>query len=309
MSLEDRDGSIWLDGEFIPWKNARLHVLSSTVQHGAGVFEGVRAYRGENGPAVFRLQDHTQRLFDSAKILQMPMRWRQEEVNAAHLGVLKANNLSRGYIRANLFYDGLLPGVSALGNGVHLSVAAWEWDAYLGTQAQACGISLKTSSFSRLHINAALRKAKANGHYINSMLAVHEAKQSGFDDALLLDTSGYVAECSTSNIFVVRRGVIATPERTTILEGITRDSIMSLAADRGMDVQERRMTRDELYCADEVFITGTAAEVVPVAQLDNRSIGDGAPGPITSTLQQAYVAAVLGGDPRHLDWLTPFPGG
>jgi branched-chain amino acid aminotransferase len=305
MSMENRDGYIWWDGELIPWRDARLHILSYTVQHGAGVFEGIRAYSGANGTAVFRLQDHTERLFDSAKILQMPLSLSQERINQAHIEAIKANQLTRCYIRTNVSYDGKVPGVSAQGNDVHVSVTAWEWNAYLGAEAQTHGIRVKTSSFTRLHINSALRKAKANGHYLNSMLAVNEAKQQGFNDALLLDTQGYVAECSTSNIFMVRRGIIATPERTTILEGITRDTVMMLASDRGLTVQERRMTRDEIYCADEVFVTGTAAEITPVVELDNRMIGSGSPGPVTSMLQAAFLDAVTGKDPKHLDWLTP----
>jgi branched-chain amino acid aminotransferase len=305
MSMEERDGYIWSDGKLIPWRDARLHILSYTVQHGAGVFEGIRAYFGEKGTAIFRLRDHTERLFDSAKILQIPLALTQELINEAHTEAIKSNHLTQCYIRTNVYYDGKVPGVSAQGNEVHASIAAWEWNAYLGSDAHARGIRVKTSSYGRLHINSALRKAKANGHYINSMLAVHEAKQQGFNDALLLDTHGYVAECSTSNIFVVRRGDIATPERTTILEGITRETIMTLASDRGLPIQERRITRDEVYCADEVFITGTAAEVTPVVELDNRVIGTGSPGPLTVLLQTAYIDAVTGKDPQHLDWLTP----
>jgi branched-chain amino acid aminotransferase len=305
MSMENRDGYIWSDGQLIPWRDARLHMLSYTVQHGAGVFEGIRAYHGAHGTAVFRLSDHTERLFDSAKILQMPIPFSPEEMNQAHLATIKANVLEHCYIRTNVFYDGKMPGVSAVGNDVHVFIAAWSWDAYLGPEAQKKGIRVKTSSYSRLHINSALRKAKANGHYINSMLAIHEAKQAGFNDALLLDTQGYVAECSTSNVFVVRRGRIATPERTTILEGITRDTIMTLAAERGYEVEERKITRDEIYCADELFVTGTAAEITPVVELDYRRIGSGSRGPVTIRLQEAFFDAVHGKDPKHPEWLTP----
>lgn len=305
MSMENRDGYIWWDGELIAWRDARLHVLSYTVQHGAGVFEGVRAYSSEKGTCIFRLHDHTERLFDSAKILSMPMPFTKEQINRAHIEAIRSNRLEECYIRANVWYDGKVPGVSAQGNDVHVSVAAWEWNAYLGTDAHTRGIRVKTSSFNRLHINSALRKAKANGHYLNSMLAIHEAKQQGFNDALMLDTQGYVAECSTSNIFVVRRNRITTPERTTILEGITRETILTLASDRGLEVQERRVTRDEVYCADEVFTTGTAAEITPVIELDNRVIGAGSPGPITENLQRAFQDAVTGKDRKHLEWLTP----
>ena len=305
MSMENREGYIWWDGELIPWRDARLHILSYTVQHGAGCFEGIRAYASATGTAVFRLREHTERLFDSAKILQMALPYTPERINAAHLDAIRANHLTQCYIRTNVSYDGKVPGVSALDNDVHVCVAAWEWSAYLGADAHTKGIRVKTSSFGRLHINSALRKAKANGHYINSMLAVHEAKQQGFNDALLLDTHGYVAECSTSNLFVIRRGVISTPERTTILEGITRDTIMTLVGDRGFAVEERRITRDEVYCADEVFVTGTAAEVTPVVELDNRKIGSGERGPLTALLQAAFIDAVTGKDPKHPDWLTP----
>lgn len=304
MSMEDRDGVIWVDGRLIPWRDARLHVLSATVQHGVGVFEGVRAYAGPRGSNVFRLRDHTDRLFDSAKILQISIPYTKDQVNQAHIDAIRGNHLAQCYLRSNVWYDGKVTGVPAQGNGVHLTVAAWTWEAYLGPDAQSRGIRVKTSSFNRLHINSALRKAKANGHYINSMLAVHEAKHDGYNDGLMLDTQGFVAECSTSNLFVVRRGRIATPDRTAILEGITRDTIMTLAADRGLAVEERRITRDELYCADEIFVTGTAAEVTPVIELDRRAIGVGTRGPITEMLQAAYFDAVTGNDAKHLDWLS-----
>jgi branched-chain amino acid aminotransferase len=304
MSMENRDGYIWSDGELIQWRDARVHMLSYTFQHGAGVFEGIRAYDGERGTAVFRLADHIERLFDSAKILQMTIPFSPEEVNRAHITAIKANKLKHCYIRTNVFYDGQMPGVSAVGNNVHMLIAAWSWDAYLGPDAHTKGIRVKTSSYSRLHINSALRKAKANGHYINSMLAIHEAKQMNFHDALLLDTQGYVAECSTSNVFAVRRGRIATPERTAILEGITRDSVMTLAAELGYAIEERKITRDELYCADELFVTGTAAEITPVVELDHRPVGSGSRGPITTKLQSAFFDAVRGKNAKHLEWLT-----
>ncbi len=305
MSMENREGYIWSDGELIRWRDARLHMLSSTVQHGLGVFEGLRAYLGVNGTRIFRLREHTERLLDSAKILQMTLPFTADEINDVHKQVVAANQLSQCYIRINVVYDGKEAGVSALGNGVHVLVAAWEWNAYLGSEAHDRGIRVKTSSFARLHINSAFHKAKANGHYLNSALAVHEAKQQGYNDALLLDTQGFVSECSTSNIFAIRRDLIATPERTTILEGITRDTVMTLARDRGLRVEECRLTRDDLYCADEVFVTGTAAEITPVVELDNRKIGSGSRGPITTQLQTAYLDAVTGRDPRHIDWLTP----
>jgi branched-chain amino acid aminotransferase len=305
MSMENRDGYIWWDGELIAWRDARLHVLSYTVQHGAGVFEGIRAYAGHRGTAVFRLDDHVRRLFDSAKILQIPMPYTVDQVKDAHLLAIQENGLNRCYMRTNAMYDGKAVGVSAQGNDVHLSVAAWEWDHYMDTGAHTRGIRVKTSSFNRIHVNSLLRKAKANGHYLNSMLAVHEAKMQGYDDALLLDTQGFVAECSTSNLFVIRDGKISTPERVTVLEGVTRDTVITLAKERGLSLQERRITRDEVYCADEVFITGTAVELTPVVELDNRAIGSGGRGPVTELLQTAFFDVVNGVDAKHLDWLTP----
>jgi branched-chain amino acid aminotransferase len=309
MSMENRDGYIWCDGEIIPWRDARLHILSYTVQHGAGVFEGIRAYYGALGTSVFRLNDHVQRLFDSAKILQIPMPYTVEQLTSAHLLAIRANSLQRCYVRTNVAYDGKVAGVSAQGNDVHIYIAPWEWEHYMKTGVHTRGARVKTSSFNRIHVNSLLRKAKANGHYVNSMLAVHEAKQQGYDDALLLDTNGYVAECSTSNIFVIRNGRIATPERVTVLEGITRDTVITLATERGFTVEERRITRDEVYCADEVFITGTAAEITPIIELDNRMIGSGGRGPITEMMQTGFFDAANGRDDKHLAWLTPLSAG
>lgn len=305
MSMEDRDGFIWMDGTLVPWRDAKVHMLSYTFQHGAGVFEGVRAYDGSLGAAVFRLQDHTRRLFDSARMLQMPLACTLEEINAAQLDVIRANGLKHCYIRPVVFYDGKVVGVSAAGNGVHVAIACWEWDAYLGAEARDNGIRVKTSSFARHHPSAVLGKAKANGHYINSMLAVMEARRLGYNDALMLDGSGHVAECSTSNIFMLRRGILSTPDRAAILEGITRDTIMQLARERGLAVEERRITRDELYTADEIFITGTAAEVTPVVELDGLTIGNGRSGETTRMLQQAFADVVEGRDAAKHHWLTP----
>jgi branched-chain amino acid aminotransferase len=306
-SMEDRDGVIWLDGALVPWRDARVHVLSYTFQHGAGFFEGVRAYNSALGPAVFRLREHTRRFFDSAKILGMTLPFSIGELEAAQVSVLRANGLTDGYIRPTGYYDGKVVGVSATGNDVHVAIAAWRWDDYLGKDAKSRGVRVKTSTYARHHVNSSMVKAKATGHYINSMLAVGEAKQQGFDDALMLDVHGYVAECSTSNLFMARRGRLSTPERTAVLEGITRDTMMILAAERGMLVEERRITRDELYCADEIFVTGTAAEVTPVVELDGRMIGEGQPGPITRALQGAFADVVTGRDATKHDWLTPVP--
>lgn len=304
-SMEDRDGVIWVDGDFVPWREARIHMLSYTFQHGAGVFEGVRAYAGALGTAIFRLRDHTIRLFNSAKILQMQIPFTLEQVEAAQVETVRRSGLPQCYIRPVCYYDGTAVGVSASGNGVHVAIAAWEWNDYLGGSAQREGISVKTSSFNRHHVNSTLGKAKATGNYINSMLANAEARQQGFDDALMLDTNGCVAECSTSNIFVVQGRCISTPDRTAILQGITRDTAIELARERNYKVEERRITRDEIYCADEVFITGTAAELTPVVALDNRVIGTGKPGPVTLEIQTAFKAAVEGRDPNRHHWLTP----
>jgi branched-chain amino acid aminotransferase len=306
--MEDREGSIWLDGAFVPWREARVHVLSYTLQHGAGIFEGLRVYNGVLGPAIFRLEEHTDRFIESAKILQMPLQYARAELLDAQLATVKHNNLSECYIRPVAFYDGKVVGVSAAGNDVHVSISVWPWTDYLGASAQEAGIRVKTSSFSRHHVNSALGKAKATGHYINSMLAIMEARQQGFTDALMLDVYGFVAECSTSNVFLVRRGRLATPEKSNVLEGITRATIIELAREAGYEVEERRITRDELYCADEIFVTGTAAEVTPIIELDNRPIGASCPGPITRELQESYFAAVSSGNPSKLAWLSPIAG-
>jgi branched-chain amino acid aminotransferase len=309
MSMEDRDGFIWMDGELIPWRAARAHVLSHTLHHGTGVFEGVRAYATTDGTAIFRLAEHTRRFFRSAHILQMSLPYDAETVSAAQEAVVRKNKLRECYIRPIAFHGGEVAGVSAKGNSVHVAIAAWPWETYLGADAKRDGIRVKTSSYSRHHINSLMIHAKASGHYINSVLANQEAVQQGYQEALMLDTQGYAAEGSTENLFLVRNGALHTPEVANVLEGITRDSIMMLARDRGIEVVERRIARDEVYCADEAFFTGTAAEVTPIRELDNRPIGNGAPGPITQTLQQDYFATVSGRNPRHRDWLHLVPHG
>jgi branched-chain amino acid aminotransferase len=303
--MEDRDGWIWLDGTMVPWREARLHVLSHTLHHGMGIFEGVRAYETENGPAIFRLQDHTARLGRSAHILQMELPYDSAALNAAQLEVVAANRLRACYIRPIAFYGGERVGVSARGNTVHVAIAVWPWEAYLGADAKSEGIRVKTSSFSRHHISSVMVHAKACGHYINSMLANHEAVSQGYGECLMLDVHGYAAEGATENLFVVRDGALHTPEPAGVLEGITRDSIMALARDMGMQVVERKITRDEIYCADEAFFTGTAAEITPIRELDDRRIGGGAPGPVTCSLQEAYAATVTGRNPMHAAWLSP----
>jgi branched-chain amino acid aminotransferase len=303
-SMEDREGSIWLDGMLVQWREARVHVLSHTLHHGMGIFEGVRAYETSDGTAIFRLQDHTARFARSAHILQIELPFDSNALNAAHLEVVAANAQRACYIRPIAFYGGERVGVSARGNTVHVAIAAWPWDAYLGADAKTEGIRVKTSSFSRHHISSVMVHAKACGHYINSMLANHEAVSQGYGECLMLDVHGYAAEGSTENLFIVRNGVLHTPESSAVLEGITRDSIMILARDMGMHVVERKITRDEIYCADEAFFTGTAAEITPIRELDDRRIGTGAPGPVTRSLQEAYSTTVTGRNPKRAGWLS-----
>ena len=304
MDFANRDGWIWFDGEFVPWREAKVHVLTHTLHYGMGVFEGVRAYKAEGGTAIFRLREHTKRLFNSAKIMGMRIPFDFDTLIAAQKEVVRKNGLESAYIRPMAFYGSEGMGLHAEGLSVHVIVAAWSWGAYLGEDGKERGIRVKTASFVRQHVNAAMCKAKTNGHYVNSMLAVAEAAAAGCDEALLLDTDGYVAEGSGENIFIVKDGVLITPEPTAALAGITRDTVMQLAREEGYEVVERRITRDEVYIADEAFFTGTAAEVTPIRELDGRTIGTGARGPITERLQRLYFDAVHGRLPRHRDWLT-----
>ena len=304
MTMDDRDGVIWLDGKYVPWRDARVHVLTHTLHYGMGVFEGIRTYDTDNGPAVFRLYEHTNRLFRSAHILRMPMPWDRDTINQACLEVVKRNRLGACYIRPLCFYGSEGMGLRADNLKTHVAVAAWPWGAYLGKEGLERGIRIRTSSFTRHHVNVSMCKAKAVGHYINSMLALQEALQDGYDEALLLDTEGYVAEGSGENIFIVRDGRIYTPELTSALEGITRQSIVTLAGECGIPVFEKRLTRDEVYVADEAFFTGTAAEVTPIRELDNRSIGAGRRGPITERLQSLFFDYASGRRPGHPDWLV-----
>ncbi len=303
-SMADRDGFIWFDGNMVPWREAQVHVLTHTLHYGMGVFEGVRAYKTDAGTAIFRLEAHTDRLFGSAHIMGMDMPFDKAAINEAQKAVVRENNLETAYLRPMCFYGAEGMGLRADNLKVHTIVAAWEWGAYLGADGMENGIRIKTSSFTRHHVNITMCKAKANGHYINSMLALQEALRDGYDEALLLDVDGYVAEGSGENIFVVRDGVIYTPELTSALEGITRDTVLSLADDLGIDVCEKRITRDEVYVADEVFFTGTAAEVTPVRELDGRKIGAGGRGPITEQLQARYFDLVHGRLDEYTDWLT-----
>jgi branched-chain amino acid aminotransferase len=304
MSMADRDGVIWYDGQMVPWREATTHVLTHTLHYGMGVFEGVRAYDAEQGTAIFRLREHTDRLFRSAHILQMAMPYDKDTLNRAHLDVVRENGLESAYIRPMCFYGSEGMGLRADNLKTHVIVAAWEWGAYLGKENLEKGIRVRTSSYTRHHVNITMCKAKANGNYMNSMLALQEALSCGYDEAMLLDNEGYVAEGSGENIFIVRNGVLYTPELTSALEGITRDTIMTLAAEEGLTIREKRITRDEVYAADEAFFTGTAAEVTPIREVDNRVIGTGGRGPVSEKLQTLYFDQVHGRREDHPDWLT-----
>lgn len=306
MDFADRDGTIWLDGEMVPWREAKVHVLTHTLHYGLGVFEGVRAYNTpDRGSCIFRLDDHTERLFNSAKILTMNMPFDRETLIEAQRAVVRENNLEEAYLRPMCFYGSEGMGLRADGLKTHVMVAAWEWPSYMDPEAVARGIKVRTSSYTRHHVNITMCKAKANGNYINSMLALREALDSGAEEALLLDNEGYVAEGSGENVFLVRRGKLHTPELTSCLDGITRATVFAFAEELGLEVVERRITRDEVYVADEAFFTGTAAEVVPIRMLDGREIGNGSRGPITEQMQSMYFDAVRGNRPQNADWLTP----
>lgn len=303
-SLADRDGVIWFDGELVPWRDARVHVLTHTLHYGLGVFEGVRAYATDQGPAIFRLREHTDRLFRSAHILGMQIPWSKDEINEAQLTVVRENGLKEAYLRPMCFYGSEDMGLRAEGLSMHCIIAAWEWPNYMTPEARVQGIKVRTSSYTRHHVNITMCKAKANGNYINSMLALKEALDSGCEEALLLDNEGYVAEGSGENVFLVQKGRLITPELTSCLEGITRASVFDLAAEIGLEVVERRITRDEVYVADEAFFTGTAAEVLPIRELDGRMIGTGGRGPITEKLQTMYFDQVMGRRTENPEWST-----
>ena len=304
MSMSDRDGVIWLDGEMVPWREAKTHVLTHTLHYGMGVFEGVRAYKTEKGTAIFRLKEHTDRLFRSAHILMMPMPYDKDTLNEAQRAVVRENNLESAYIRPMCFYGSEGMGLRADNLKVHVMVAAWTWGAYLGAEGMEKGIRVRTSSFTRHHVNITMCKAKANGNYMNSMLALREALSCGVDEAMLLDNEGYVAEGSGENIFIVRNGVIYTPDLTSALDGITRDTIFRLAAEIGLTIKEKRITRDEVYIADEAFFTGTAAEVTPIRELDRIELGAGSRGPITEKIQSAFFDIVNGRNDKYAHWLA-----
>ena len=306
MSMADRDGFIWKDGKLVPWREATTHVLTHTLHYGMGVFEGVRAYGQPDGSvAIFRLKDHTQRLLNSAKIFLMDIPWTAEQLSDAQREVVRANKLSGGcYIRPLAFYGSEKLGVAARGNTVHVAIAAWPWGAYLGDDGLEKGIRVKTSSFQRHHVNVTMCRAKAVGSYMNSILANQEATMSGYDEALLLDVSGYVAEGAGENLFIVKDGVLYEPAVTSGLMGITRLSVIQLAADLGIPFRDKLMTRDDVYLADEAFFTGTAAEVTPIRELDDRPIGAGNRGPITEKLQTAFFDVVNGKNPKYAHWLS-----
>ncbi|MEK9784842.1 MAG: branched-chain amino acid transaminase [Gammaproteobacteria bacterium] len=304
MSFSDRDGVIWFDGKMVPWRDAQVHVLTHTLHYGLGVFEGVRAYQTDRGTAIFRLADHTDRLFRSAHILGMKIPFDAQTLNDAQAAVVRENQLATAYLRPLAFYGSEGMGIRADMLKTHIAIASWEWGAYLGEDGLKNGIKVRTSSFTRHHVNITMCRAKACGNYINSMLALQEALSGGADEALMLDASGYVMEGSGENVFVVRDGVIYTPDLTSALEGITRDTVIQLIAEAGLTVIEKRITRDEIYVADEAFFTGTAAEVTPIRELDGRQIGNGGRGPITELLQTRYFDCVQGRDRNHDDWLT-----
>ncbi len=303
-SMADRDGVIWFDGELVPWRDAKVHILTHTLHYGLGVFEGVRAYATEQGPIIFRLHDHTERLFRSAHILGFAMPFTRDEINAAQISVIRENGLREAYLRPMCFYGSEAMGISAENLQSHCTVAAWEWPYYMKPDAALEGIKVRTSSYTRHHVNITLCKAKTNGNYVNSILALREALESGCEEALLLDNEGYVAEGSGENIFLVQRGRLVTPDLTSCLEGITRDTMFALAAELDIEVVERRITRDEVYIADEAFFTGTAAGVLPIRELDGRVIGNGGLGPITKQLQTMYSDQVLGRRSEHPEWST-----
>ncbi|MDD2545328.1 MAG: branched-chain amino acid transaminase [Burkholderiaceae bacterium] len=303
--ISDRDGKIWMDGQLVDWRDAKIHVLTHTLHYGCGVFEGVRAYNTVNGTAIFRLQDHTDRLFNSAKILRMKVPFSKDEINEAQIAAIRENKLESGYIRPLIWIGSEKLGVSPKGNTIHAMAAAWAWGAYLGEDGLNRGIRVKTSSFTRHHVNITMSQAKAVSNYTNSILANSEATDDGYDEALLLDASGFVSEGSGENVFIVKNGVLYTPDLSAgALNGITRNTIFAIAADLGIDVVQKRITRDEVYIADEAFFTGTAAEVTPIRELDRLDIGNGGRGPLTEKIQSAFFDIVNGRNPKYAHWLT-----
>ncbi len=304
-SMADRDGKIWMDGEMVDWRDAKIHVLTHTLHYGCGAFEGLRAYNTASGTAIFRLQDHTDRLFNSAKILRMKLPFSKEQINEAQKAVLRANKLESGYLRPLVWIGSEKLGVSPKGNTIHAMIAAWAWGAYLGEDGMTRGIRVKTSSYTRHHVNITMTQAKAVSNYTNSILANTEATDDGYDEALLLDASGFVSEGSGENVFIVKGGVVYTPDLSAgALNGITRNTVLHICKDLGLELVQKRITRDEVYIADEAFFTGTAAEVTPIRELDRIEIGSGARGPITEKIQGAFFDIVNGRNPKYAHWLA-----
>jgi branched-chain amino acid aminotransferase len=305
MSMDDRDGKIWMDGQMVEWRDAKIHVLTHTLHYGCGVFEGVRAYNTVQGPAIFRIREHTERLFNSAKILRMKIPFTFDEVVKAQLDVVRDNKLESCYLRPLVWLGSEKMGVSPKGAKVHLMVAAWPWGAYLGEDGLKRGIRVKTSSFTRHHVNITMTQAKAVSNYTNSILANLEVTEEGYDEALLLDSQGFVSEGAGENIFIVKNGTLYTPDLSAgALNGITRNTIFAICRDLGLEIREKRITRDEVYICDEAFFTGTAAEVTPIRELDRIELGQGSRGPITEKIQSAFFDIVNGRNPKYAEWLT-----
>lgn len=303
--LSDRDGKIWMDGQMVDWRDAKVHVLTHTLHYGCGAFEGVRAYEADGGTAIFRLDAHTRRLFNSAKILRMKIPFSEDQINAAQKEVVRANGLKSCYIRPLVWLGSEKLGVSPKGNSVHVMVAAWAWGAYLGEEGLKRGIRVKTSSYTRHHVNITMTQAKTVSNYTNSILANMEATDNGYDEAILLDVAGFVAEGSGENVFIVRDGVVYTPDLSAgALNGITRNTIMRICEDLGIKLVEKRITRDECYIADEMFFSGTAAEVTPIREMDGLQIGAGARGPVTEKIQNAFFDITGGRNAKYAHWLA-----
>ncbi len=305
MSMSDRDGKIWMDGQLVDWRDAKIHVLTHTLHYGCGAFEGVRAYNTVDGTAIFRLREHTERLFNSAKILRMKIPFSFEQVCQAQIDVVKANGLESCYLRPLTWIGDQKLGVSPKGNTIHLMIAAWAWGAYLGEEGLRRGIRVKTSSYTRHHVNITMTQAKAVSNYSNSILANMEATEDGYDEALLLDSAGFVSEGAGENLFVIKHGVVYTPDLSAgALNGITRNTVFAICQDLGLKLVEKRITRDEVYICDEAFFTGTAAEVTPIRELDRVPIGAGERGPITEKIQSAFFDIVNGRNGKYAEWLT-----
>ena len=303
-SMADRDGFIWMDGKFLPWREANIHILTHTLHYGMGVFEGVRCYETINGSAIFRLSEHTNRLINSAKIFEIDVPFSQSELESAQIQIVKKNKLKSCYIRPIVFLGSEKMGLNPNGCSVHVSIAAWPWGTYLGDDGLSNGIRVKTSSFSRHHVNSSMVRAKACGYYINSILAHQEVSKNGYDEALMLDTDGYVSEGAGENLFIVKKDTIYTTDLTTCLDGITRDTVFELSHELDIEIKEKKLTRDEIYCADEAFFTGTAAEITPIRELDNRVIGNGKKGKLTEKLQDLFFNVVAGKATKFSNWLS-----